>query len=66
MKRKIKKVVPVASRTLCQKCQYYVDMWCWGKRCKECELYNEKSNGETYCACNLISYGQRCEHFKKI
>lgn len=66
MKKKIKKVTPIKSETLCEKCvNGYTDGGCVGRKCEDCVAEMETSNGKSRCYCTSISNGQKCERYNR-
>lgn len=64
MKKKIKKVTPIKSETLCKKCEYDYDAHCSFHKCENCERHKDSGSGVFMCSCNLIKNGEKCEDFK--
>ena len=65
MKKRIKKVTPIKSDTLCQKCEYDYDNFCTFSKCGNCERHNASLGGLFKCRCNVIANGEKCEDFKR-
>lgn len=59
MKKKIKKVTPIKSKTLCGEC---VNLEC-KENCKICDMRIKSS---TVCYCLSVDDGEKCERFKRI
>jgi hypothetical protein len=59
MKKKIKKVTPIKSLTLCSKC---VNEKC-KIDCNKCDMNMVADFAECYCL--SIRYGEKCERFKR-
>lgn len=66
MKKKIKKVTPIKSETLCQKCVNGSGVGgCTGRSCNDCGAFVENDKNKPVCYCTNIRYGQKCERYKR-
>ena len=55
------KAIPIKSRTLCEKCYFFVfGEYCEKTKCKDCE-----NKGESQCHCTEIVMGEPCRYFKR-
>ena len=60
--RKIKKITPIKSATLCtEKCKFKFARYCINKNCGACERYTNR-----LCLCLKISTGQPCPYFERF
>lgn len=57
--KKVKKITPIKSETLCEKCKFSYKRHCRGRRCKDCEIHDEK------CKCTRINNGKPCPYFER-
>lgn len=57
------KAIPIKSRTLCDKCRFYLNNECGGIECIDCKINNFKTGSMCYCA--KVEDGERCEHFER-
>lgn len=60
--KKVKKITPIKSPTLCiDKCKYtWRENRCKEKSCRDCNVYNGK-----YCSCIDIENGKPCPYFER-
>lgn len=57
--KKVKKITPIKSTTLCEKCKFSYRRHCMGRKCKGCEMHDKK------CKCTRIDDGEPCPNFER-